>query len=206
MKKIISALAVVAVIAGAMSPVAAGAAGILNGVGNIGNLFTLDKLFNVGNDAKTNLGDLFILDQLFPQEETAVVAVTPVPLKEQLSGRILIQTEANGRAWYVSPQTKERYYLNGPETALAVMGQQSLGITNADFNSYGGTAPSRLAGKFLLKTEDNGRLYYVDPANKNIIPVIGKTGAFNLVEAKGLGITNTDIAKIPVAPGSVAVK
>jgi len=204
MKKIISALAVAAIVVGTASPAAA--AGILDGsIGNIGNLFTLDKLFNVGNDTETNLGDLFILDQLFP-EEKAVAVVSPIPLKEQLSGRILIQTEADGQAWYVNPQTKERYYLNGPETALAVMGQQSLGITNADFNSYNGTAPTRLAGKFLLKTEDNGKLYYVSPADRSITPVIGKTGAFNLIKAKGLGITNTDIAKIPVASGSVAVK
>jgi len=192
-----------------MSPMApAAAAGILNGLngaGNIGDLFALDRLFNVGDDSQTNLGDLFILDQLFPQQTTAPVAVAPTPLRQRLSGRILIQTEADGRAWYVNPADTQRYYLNGPQAALTIMGEQATGITNANFDAFGGTAPSRLAGKFLLKVEDSGKLYYVNPTDRSIIPVIGAAGAFNLIEDRGLGITNANIEQIPVAPGSLAV-
>ncbi|MFH0892506.1 MAG: hypothetical protein V1867_07045 [Candidatus Falkowbacteria bacterium] len=207
MKRIISVFAVAAIVIGVVSPMApAAAAGILNGLngaGNIGDLFALDRLFNVGDDAQTNLGDLFILDQLFPQQ--TAVAVAPIPLRQQLAGRILIQTEAAGRAWYVNPADTQRYYLNGPQAALTIMGEQATGITNANFDAFGGTAPSRLAGKFLLKVEDSGKLYYVNPTDRNIVPVIGAAGAFNLIEDRGLGITNANIEQIPVAPGSLAV-
>jgi hypothetical protein len=50
-------------------------------------------------------------------------------------GRIFIQTERNGEAWYVSPANKKRYFLGRPSDAFAVMRALGLGITNKDFNN-----------------------------------------------------------------------
>ena len=55
-------------------------------------------------------------------------------LAVKLSGRILLQVEANGEAWYVSPIDKKRYYLKDGEAAFKIMKYLSLGITNADLN------------------------------------------------------------------------
>lgn len=55
-----------------------------------------------------------------------------VSLKTRLSGRILLQVEAHGEAWYVYPKTLERTYLGRPADALAAMSSLGLGITDAN--------------------------------------------------------------------------
>lgn len=48
------------------------------------------------------------------------------------SGRILLQVEGNGEAWYINPLNKQRYYLSRPKDAFAIMRTLGLGITNAN--------------------------------------------------------------------------
>lgn len=55
-------------------------------------------------------------------------------LSERLAGRILLQIEQNGEAWYVNPDTKLRYYLGRPQDAFNLMRSQGLGISNRDIN------------------------------------------------------------------------
>lgn len=50
------------------------------------------------------------------------------------AGKIFLQTEKNGEAWYVNPADKKRYFLARPADAFNVMRSLSLGITNADLN------------------------------------------------------------------------
>ena len=47
-----------------------------------------------------------------------------------LKGRILLQVEKNGEAWYVNPKDGKRYYLKNGEAAYQIMRFLSLGITN----------------------------------------------------------------------------
>jgi hypothetical protein len=54
------------------------------------------------------------------------------PLSEALKGRILLQVEDNGEAWYVSPLDQKRYYLGKPEDAFDLMQGLGLGISNDD--------------------------------------------------------------------------
>lgn len=49
-------------------------------------------------------------------------------------GRILLQVENNGEAWYVNPADGKRYFLGRPADAFRVMRSLGLGISNADFN------------------------------------------------------------------------
>ena len=49
-----------------------------------------------------------------------------------LSGRILLQVEDKGQAWYVSPSDEKRYSLGRPDDALALMRQLGIGISNED--------------------------------------------------------------------------
>lgn len=53
-------------------------------------------------------------------------------LASRLKGRILIQTERNGEAWYVNPVDGKRYYLADGEMAYQVMRYLSLGVNNAN--------------------------------------------------------------------------
>jgi hypothetical protein len=50
-------------------------------------------------------------------------------------GKILIQVEQNGEAWYVYPEDSKRYYLGRPAGAFAIMRQLGLGINNSDLAS-----------------------------------------------------------------------
>ena len=54
------------------------------------------------------------------------------PLTTRLKGRILLQVESHGEAWYVNPADAKRYYLGDPGTAYNVMRFLSLGIKNSD--------------------------------------------------------------------------
>lgn len=60
--------------------------------------------------------------------------VYSAPLVSRLKGRILIQTESHGEAWYLNPVDGKRYYLASGEAAYQIMRYLSLGIKNDDIH------------------------------------------------------------------------
>ena len=48
-------------------------------------------------------------------------------------GKIFLQVENNGEAWYVNPEDGKRYFLGRPADAFQVMRNLGLGISNDDF-------------------------------------------------------------------------
>ncbi|MFA6474683.1 MAG: C39 family peptidase [Patescibacteria group bacterium] len=55
-------------------------------------------------------------------------------LLERVRGRILLQVENHGEAWYVNPANNRRYYLGRPADAYKIMSRLGVGIT--DDNLY----------------------------------------------------------------------
>lgn len=55
----------------------------------------------------------------------------------KLSGKILLDVEQNGEAYYVNPKDLKGYFLNRPADAFKVMRDLGLGITNADIRKIG---------------------------------------------------------------------
>ena len=53
---------------------------------------------------------------------------------ERQKGRILLQVESRGEAWYVNPADGRRYYMHNGESAYEIMRFLSLGITNENLN------------------------------------------------------------------------
>ncbi len=53
-------------------------------------------------------------------------------LMSRVHGRILLQVEEHGEAWYVNPTDGRRYYLGRPDDAFALMSGLGLGITDDD--------------------------------------------------------------------------
>lgn len=53
-------------------------------------------------------------------------------ITQKNSGKIFLQAEKNGEAWYVEPVTQKRYLLGRPVEALRAMQNFGLGITNTD--------------------------------------------------------------------------
>ena len=53
-------------------------------------------------------------------------------LGERLKGKILLQVESHGEAWYVNPANTEKYYMGRPADAFALMRQLGVCINNAN--------------------------------------------------------------------------
>ena len=67
-------------------------------------------------------------------EDDSVRPNLPVSAKliERVRGRILLQVESHGEAWYVNPKNDGAYYLKDGSTAYTLMREAGLGITNTD--------------------------------------------------------------------------
>lgn len=50
-------------------------------------------------------------------------------------GKIFLQVESHGEAWYVNPANGKRYFLGRPADAFRIMSSLGLGISNTDFNN-----------------------------------------------------------------------
>lgn len=133
-------------------------------------------------------------------------------LAQQLSGKILLQVEAHGEAWYVYPDNNERYYLGRPSDAFELMRNLGLGISNANLelipesssSSRGNTSlRSQLSGKILLQVEANGEAWYVYPENQKRYYLGRPDDAFRIMRELGLGISDENLLGIPVAKASV---
>ncbi len=88
-----------------------------------------------GNAAMQIMSDLGLGITNRDLEQIPVAASGEVgswPMRQRLAGRILLQVEAHGEAWYVDPVSLERYYLGRPADAYEIMRFRSLGITSAD--------------------------------------------------------------------------
>jgi len=59
-------------------------------------------------------------------------------LTSRLSGRILLQVEGYGQAWYLNPLDQKRYFLSRPADAFNLMRQLGLGVSNQDYGRLGG--------------------------------------------------------------------
>ena len=55
-------------------------------------------------------------------------------LASKLSGKILLQVESKGEAWYVNPSDGKRYYMANGNEAYNIMRKLGLGISNKDLS------------------------------------------------------------------------
>ena len=119
-------------------------------------------------------------------------------LSNKLSGRILLQVQGVGQAWYIDPGTKQRAFLGRPADAFQIMRELGLGISEKNYNSFNGYAPQNLSGRILLRVEANGEAYYVNPTDLKMYYLGRPADAFKVMREKGLGITNDDLNTVPV--------
>jgi len=117
---------------------------------------------------------------------------------KQQAGKILLQVEANGEAYYVYPDNNKGYYLGRPADAFRIMRELGLGATHKFITSYT-TYPSHVSGKILIDVDDFGKAYYVYPKDKKAYYLGRPADAFRVMRELGLGITNSDLNKIPKA-------
>lgn len=143
---------------------------------------------------------------------SALPVTAAVSLRDRLAGRILLDVDSHGAAWYVSPVTRERYSLGRPAEALSVMRELGLGIADADLAAIAepnvSATPSktaaRLSGRLLLAVQQHGEAWYVNPVDLRRYYLGRPTDALAVMRLLGLGITAADLALIPAAQPPLA--
>ncbi|MDA3802819.1 MAG: hypothetical protein PF488_02880 [Patescibacteria group bacterium] len=125
-------------------------------------------------------------------------------LASELKGRILLQAEQNGEAWYISPDNEKRYYMGRPADAFSLMRGLGLGIKHDLLVQYlNNKFPTRLSGKIMLDVEKNGEAYYVSPVDLKGYYLGRPTDAFDIMKELGLGITFENLLKIQSSESSI---
>lgn len=61
--------------------------------------------------------------------------MTDATFSSKQKGKIFLQVESKGEAWYVNPKNSKRYFLGRAEDAFNVMRQLGVGITTANLNT-----------------------------------------------------------------------
>jgi hypothetical protein len=131
-----------------------------------------------------------------------------VTMAERTAGKILLDVEHNGEAWYVYPGNLHRYYLGRPDDAFSIMRFLSLGITDANLAKIPTSTESfegdlalrqRLAGWILLQVEQHGEAWYVYPNDLKRYYLDRPDDAFAIMTNLGLGITAADLVQIPIS-------
>lgn len=123
----------------------------------------------------------------------------------RMKGRILLQTESHGEAWYVHPTTGKRHYMKDGSVAYQMMRNFGLGIKNADLAKIPTSndtfqLPSSmkaLKGKILLQVEARGEAWYVHPDTGKRYYMKDGNEAYQLMRLYSLGISNDNLGKIP---------
>ncbi|NTU99081.1 cupredoxin family copper-binding protein [Candidatus Falkowbacteria bacterium] len=148
---------------------------------------------------------LLLLSAMVCLPLSGVVAATDLATK--MSGRILLQVEGKGQAWYVDPSTKTRAFLGRPADAYNIMKSFGLGVSNDDIKkivtssglSGGNTAfARRFSGRILLQIQSHGEAWYVNPTNLKRYYLGRPADAFKVMRTLGLGMNNKNLAQIPV--------
>ena len=122
-------------------------------------------------------------------------------LAKKLTGKILLQIEANGEAWYVYPVDLKRYYLGRPSDINILVEKLGLALSNEEIFNYlyfDKIFPKRLAGRLIFDKEDNAKIYYIDSESLLAHFMDGPSRAWHFMNDTGLGISNEDIRKISV--------
>lgn len=121
-------------------------------------------------------------------------------LSSKLKGRILLQVESKGEAWYVNPKDSRRYYMANGAEAYSIMRDLGVGVTNKDLEKIKADKifAKKQQGKIFLQVESKGEAYYID--NNGVAHYL-KDGpaAYGVMRQLGLGIKTSDLIKIILA-------
>ena len=118
-------------------------------------------------------------------------------LTNKLKGKILLQVESKGEAWYVNPKDEKRYYMADGNEAYNIMRTLGVGITNKDLEKIKNnkSEAKKQSGKIFLQVESNGQAYYIN-SNGNAHYLKDGNEAYKIMRELGLGIKNNDLYKI----------
>jgi S1-C subfamily serine protease len=118
-------------------------------------------------------------------------------LLNKSKGKIFLQIENHGEAWYVNPVDNKRYYMADGEKAYNAMRRFGVGINNENLKKIKNDKnyAKKFSGKIFLQVESKGEAYYID-FNGNANYLKDGTAAYGIMRSLGVGITNNDLNKI----------
>lgn len=132
-------------------------------------------------------------------------AVAAPSLASRLKGQVLLQVASRGEAWYVDPASLNRVYLKDGGAAFNIMRSYGLGISESDYAKLAAGNSSlraRVTGHIVLRVALHGEAYYLCPRTGALSYIKDGAAAFDIMRQCGLGISNSDLAQISVAPTS----
>lgn len=134
---------------------------------------------------------LLVLSLLIPLASTKAAATN------NLNGKILLQVESKGEAWYVNPKDGKRYYMANGDQAFQIMKTLGVGMNNKDVDKMKTDANFRkkFIGKILLQVESHGEAYYISFDGRYNYLKDGAS-AYEVMRKLGLGISNINLNKI----------
>lgn len=122
-----------------------------------------------------------------------IKAATP----NNLNGKILLQVESKGEAWYVNPKDGKRHYMANGDQAFQIMKTLGSGMSNKDIEKMKTDAIYRkkFIGKILLQVQSHGEAYYISSDGRYNYLKDGAS-AYQVMRKLGLGISNANLNKI----------
>jgi len=133
--------------------------------------------------------------------EKKLTAQTDIKLAERLIGRILLQIESDGEAWYVNPEDKKRYYLGRPRDAWLLAHEFGIKLSEKEIFQYAyfeKKFPKSMAGGFIFNEAEKSQVFYVRPETLEGIEFGSAKEALAIMQQEGLGVDNVNIRKIEV--------
>lgn len=88
---------------------------------------------------------------------------------KQYLGKIFLQVQDDGQAWYINPADEKRYYLGRPGVAFAIMRQLGLGITNENLAKI-----ETDSHYFSIEQNNNDKNNYTENENNNSANILHK--------------------------------
>lgn len=126
-------------------------------------------------------------------------------LTEKLKGKILLQMESKGEAWYVNPKDGRKYALGKPSDATAVIKKLGTGISNANLakiprngtNDKGSQAlMNKLKGKIVIQVQSKGEAWYIHPVTGKRYFLGKPADALAVIKKLGIGVSNNNLNKV----------
>ena len=143
--------------------------------------------------------DITNTDNNYVKQDKDSITPEDSELSNRLKGKILLQVENHGEAYYVNPKDSQMYYMADGNEAYRIMHYLGVGITNSDLDKIKNDKnfAKKHSGKIFLQVEAHGEAYYID-FDGNAHYLKDGSAAYNIMRDLGLGITNNDLDKIPV--------
>lgn len=148
--------------------------------------------------------DLFLSIVLMALLVPAAVGAGEEQIK-QFSGKILLDVENHGEAWYVNPQSFQRVYLGKPDQALYRLTKRAVwvnfyNIEKIPMDGMEGTDPEyaeQMAGYVMAPNDLIGASWYIHPVLKTRIRLGTPQDAWVALQT-GIPVGAKDLNMIPV--------